>query len=148
MKAKAEAGRKAQEQAQTAQTEWSKRAEAAKAKHADYDEILSDAQIPIPAAMHEAIFTDSNGPEVAYHLATHPDEAKRIAALAPVAAVRELGKLSAKFDSTPEPEKPKVSKAPAPVKPVAAKGSAEKSMYDEGLSYEEYEKLWNAKHRK
>jgi hypothetical protein len=144
----AEAQRKAQEAAQTAQTEWEKRVEAVKAKHSDFDEVLGEAQIPIPPALYEAIFTDAHGPEVAYHLATHADEAERIAALPPVAAVRELGKLSAKFDSAPEPEKPKVSKAPPPPKPVGAKAKSEVSIHDEHISFADYERLRKAQLRR
>jgi hypothetical protein len=55
------------------------------------------------------------GPQLALHLAEHLDEAERIARLHPIHALRELGKLEAKFENVA----PAASAAPAPVKAVS-----------------------------
>lgn len=65
------------------------------------------------------------GPQVALHLATHPDDADRIARLAPLAQIRELGKLEGKFDTQPtaraqEAAVKTVTTAPAPPTTVTA----------------------------
>ncbi len=72
------------------------------------------------------------GPQMALYLATHPDEAKRIAALAPISALRALGKLEAKFDtdtttsasaSTAGPAARTVTTAPAPPRTLASRSA-------------------------
>jgi hypothetical protein len=67
--------------------------------------------------MAEAIIESEKGAEVLYHLGSHPDEAKRIAMLSPLAAARELGRIEARL-SMPAPRT--TTKAPPPVKPVGA----------------------------
>ncbi len=68
------------------------------------------------------------GPQVALYLATHPDEADRIARLAPLSAIRALGKLEAMFDSpmtsasaSAGPAARTVTKAPAPPMTLSAR---------------------------
>ena len=92
--------RKAQQAAQDAlTTAWDKQEAEAKAKYDDYDEALTaDTTRYHPAVLH-AIQTSEHGAEVAYHLATHPEEAQRIAALPPAAAVRALGRLEATLET-------------------------------------------------
>lgn len=63
----------------------------------------------------EQIFEMDKGPEVAYHLGSHLDEAQRIFALAPVQRARELTKLEFQVEAL----KPKlVSDAPDPINPL------------------------------
>lgn len=61
----------------------------------DYYEVLHGAW-PCSAPMADAIRTSEAGAEVAYHLASNPDEARRIAAMTPLAQVREIGRLEAR----------------------------------------------------
>lgn len=71
-------------------------------------------------AVIEVIGTSDHGPAVADYLATHLDEADRIARMQPHLAALQLGRIEAKV-SAPKP-KP-VSNAPAPA-PVLGGGSA------------------------
>jgi len=64
------------------------------------------------------------GPQLLYHLATHPEDAERIADLSPVRQIAELGKLE---DRMQRPAKA-VSKAPAPINPVSAGRSGGKDV--------------------
>lgn len=103
-------------------------------EHDDYDEVAADANIPIPKAVEFAIIELDNGPEVAYHLAKNPELAEKLAGMSDVAAVMEIGRLSASLAvnekgaseppasaENPAPEKTKaVSAAPKPIKPVGA----------------------------
>jgi len=95
---------------------------------------------------------DDNDLEIAHHLATNPDEAKRLLGLAPLARVREVAKLAAQFDATP-PEKPaptppkKVTNAPPPPKTVTGGGKPTPSEDDEGITPEQRIALWQAKRR-
>lgn len=66
------------------------------------------------------------GPQLALHLATHPEDVTRIVALHPIRQLVELGKLEQKFDS-PDPATARaqepvktVTSAPAPPRAIAA----------------------------
>jgi len=110
---------------------WNEKVNTFKSETPDYNDVLQAAEdIQVSPAMNEAIITSDHGPAIAYHLAQHPEEAQRIAALSPVAAAREIGKIEAALaaeTATPAP-KARVSKAPAPAKTV--KAAAESSEPD------------------
>ena len=63
--------------------------------------------------MAEVIADSDIGPQLAYHLAENKDAAARIAAMSPVQAARELGKIEARLTAAKDAPKP-VSKAPPP----------------------------------
>lgn len=131
-------------------------------RHADFKEILKDvAEVVIPGHLRKLIVESDDGGELTYALAKNPDELKRICALAPDRAARALGAFEAKHLSEPEeteeeeaePEEEseeeapkqskKITKAPAPIKPVGGSGRSqtEKSIYDESLSQSDFEEL-------
>lgn len=145
---RARAARYAREQAQQAEAkvhqDWSSRLEAFQKATPDFAEVVAEANVPLPPAMREAILTSEHGPEVAYHLAKHTDEAQRIAGLSPVAQVRELGRLEAQFVEKQQPdhtEKPKAARTPNPIKPVSAGTKDVPRLDGENTSYDEYERL-------
>lgn len=110
------------------------RVEAATEKFPDFHEVAFSPKVPITTAMAETIASSEMGADLAYHLGKNIDEAKRIAALAPIAQVRELGKLEAKLSAPPTPLK--TTQAPKPPKTVTgAAGAAENP---NGMSYAEY----------
>lgn len=82
------------------------------AKTEDYQAKVYDPTLPITREMVELIAESEIGPQLAYHLASNRDVAAQIAALPPILAARELGKIEAKL-SQPKPA-PVVSKAPPP----------------------------------
>lgn len=78
--------------------------------------VFNDAN-PVSPVMAEVIQDSERGPEVAYHLATHREEAQRIFRMPPLAAARELGRIEATLDAP----KPRIqSNAPPP--PQIVKG--------------------------
>lgn len=112
---------------------WGKKVEAALKDIPDYVDVVSAADIPLSAAMKEAIMESDAGPKLAYHLATHPDEAARIATLTPIGAVRALTLIEAGFKAKP------VTSTPEPIVPTGAKQTTGvKSLSD--LSQSEFEK--------
>ena len=135
--------------AQAKQTEaakaWEDRTEKIRVKHPDYNEKINALQIPNTPAVpvvRDAIAESEVGPEILYHLAQHPDEAKRILTLSPVRAVVELGKLEAKLTppAAAPKQKTKVTSAPDPVTPVGGKGTASPKPLHEVDDFSEYEK--------
>lgn len=127
------------EQAEVAQ-QWDKRQQEAIAAIPDYAEVIGKSEVIVPPYVHQALLESEQGPEMAYYLALHPEEAKRIAAMKPLAAIKRL--LSLERDLKPEEAKPvselpKKSKAPEPINPV--RGAATSSP-GKAESYEDYKR--------
>lgn len=128
---------------------WQAQIEAGKDDMPDFDAVVGAAEMVFPQVVLDAVV--DAGPRVAYHLAKHPDEARRIAAMrtsAGVAAVNKLGEQLAGGDGgkTPAPAptpaaapaaKGEPFKAPEPIEPL--KGGASTVGKDESeMSHEEW----------
>jgi hypothetical protein len=98
------------------------------AEHPDFQQVALNPSVPITDAMQEAILDSDMGPQVAYHLGQHPEEAARIARMSPYAAAREIGRIEARLAIPP---KPKVSQAPEPIRPVGGSGEGRSKSPDE-----------------
>lgn len=124
------AQREAQQQRNAAESTYADRAEAARDKYDDFDEVVqrhpNDGGPAISTAMAEVIKASEMGPELAYHLGKNPDESKRIWALPPYLQAMELGRLEAKLVANPPVKK--TSSAPDPITPVRRGASI--SSYD------------------
>lgn len=105
---------------------WEKRQQAVITSIPDYAETVGSSDVQIPAHVQQALLESEQGPEIAYYLALHPEEAKRIAAMKPLAAIRRITELERDLvdvDDTPATKKavadpPKKSRAPEPINPV------------------------------
>ena len=116
-----EAQAKEAEQRQKVITQWTSKVEAAKASLPDFDEIVASSDVVVNDDIRDAILESDVGPQILYHLAENDEVARKIAGLSPKAALREIGKLEARFEAKPEAEKPAPivrSKAPAPIQPI------------------------------
>lgn len=109
------------------------KAEAARAKYEDFDEVAFDPSTPVTGAMMNAILESDVGPEIAYHLGSNHQEARRISQLSPVSQAREIGKLEVAL--TAEPPK-KQTTAPDPPNTLKGKATAQKD--PSKMSTEEY----------
>ena len=100
---------------------WAQKVQEAKAELPDFDDLVASSDVVVNNAVRDAILESDVGPRILYHLAENNDLAKKIASLSPNAALREIGKLEAKFEAKPETKQtaPVVrSKAPAPIQPI------------------------------
>lgn len=113
------AKRQAEQDAIALRDAYEDRAEAARDKYDDFEQVAYNPAVPVTQVMAEAVMADELGPEILYHLGSNPSEASRIAKLPAVQQAREIGRLSAKLAATP-PAKT-TSSAPAPITPVAAR---------------------------
>jgi hypothetical protein len=129
--------------------------EAFKGDHADWDEVVGEAEISIPVVAGNAIKQLENGPAVVYFLAQNPKEAQKIRGMSPVLAVAEIGRIAARLEKAPAEEAPTnntssrspdrqpiVSKAPAPITPL--KGGNLRPTRDitsPDIPYDEYRKI-------
>lgn len=155
--AAAEAQQRAeQEAARSRVSTWQQRVSSAAAEFSDFEAVAFNTTLPISRTMGDAIMRSDVGPQVLYHLGSHPDVAGRIAKLDPIDQIREIGKLEISLskpvetppsdedeeDSAP-PTKQATSKAPAPIPRPAGSGAKPapslKSL--EGISQAEYRAL-------
>jgi len=116
-----EAQAKEAEQRQKVINQWTAKVEAAKSSLPDFDDIVASSDVVVNDDIRDAILESEVGPQILYHLAENDEVAKKIAGLSPKQALREIGKLEARFEAKPEAEKPAPivrSKAPAPIQPI------------------------------
>lgn len=106
------------------------------AEKPDYEDRLRelDGAIQFAPEVIDVIATSDHGPALAYHLATHLDEADRIARMSPHLAALQLGRLEAQI-TAPKP-KP-VTNAPPPT-PTVSGGSTASRGIRPGMTYEQY----------
>lgn len=101
------------------ESNWTKQVEKIKAEIDDYEEVISEANIPISDVLSIALKEHPEGAELLYFLAKNPDEARRLSRMRPVGAIRALDSLARELSAPEaEPEPPKTSKAPEPISPV------------------------------
>lgn len=117
---------KAMIEAEKRQQTWEQKAQAARTRFTDFDEALETAPAP-SRAVAEVLNESPLGGDVAYHLATHPDEYQRINRLGPVAAALELGRIEARLNPAQKKAPIPASKAPRPPSPVTAAAAARPS---------------------
>jgi hypothetical protein len=114
---------------------WNARVEEAKKLPGleDFEDVMTEAaKLPISEAMHVTIFESERGPELAYHLATHPEEVARIAKLGPLAAASAIGRIEAGLPSATAkaPTAKSAAAKPLPKPPAQAGGSHAPSEID------------------
>lgn len=148
--------REAKTKEEQVKTEFQKKAAAFQAKidvfkkdNPDFDDLLEEVDdVPGNVGISESILASENGPALMKALAQDKALYQKIAALEPIVAAVEIGKLEAKLfgkaqdNSSQENSEKKQTKAPPPLTPVSSKGagSIKKSIYEAG-SYSEYERL-------
>jgi hypothetical protein len=129
-KAQEEAQRaKAQEAMGQLEAEWNTQLETARERYPDFGEKVADLE-PIFSKTDEAygeylsstLMSMSNGTDILYYLADHPDQAEKIANSGAREATLILGRLQAQFDKPDGTPPRKASNAPPP--PPTNKGSS------------------------
>jgi hypothetical protein len=148
-----EANRRVEEERQKVLKTWSEKLEKAKPSLADFDEVIESTQVVVSNEVRDAIIESDVGPEILYHLASlDGEEAEKFQALPVAKALREIGKLEARFekqetaDETAVRSKPVVqkSKAPAPLSPLKATGSAMESLIGSDNEFHGSFQAWKA----
>jgi len=114
--------REASKQLAAIEEAYQERAEAAREKYDDFEQVAYSPTLTITAPMATTIRESEVGPEIAYYLGSNPAEARRIAALTPLSQAREIGKIETKLASNPPAKR--TSSAPAPIAPIAGRGSS------------------------
>lgn len=139
--------------------EWKGRVTDFKAKTADYDTVIAAASdVSVSDDIRDAIVESKVGPEVLYHLASNRDLVERLADMSVRSALREFGKLEAKFEaaSAPAPEPAPVPapavrlnsvKPPEPITPIRATNTSDTKVDAKGEftgTYQQFKALREA----
>jgi hypothetical protein len=114
---------------------WASKVQAAKASLPDFDDIVASSDVVVNDDIRDAILESDVGPQILYHLAENEDVAKKIAGLSAKQALREIGKLEARFEvkeTAPETKPIVRSKAPAPIQPLRGSSPADVPMSTNG----------------
>jgi len=118
------------------------------AEHPNYRDVVYAPNLPITQGMAEAMLGTDNAPAVAYHLATHLDEAAAIAALSPIQQAIAIGRIDARLSAPPAPAAPsaplpkKTTNAPPPPKTVSGAGQPTVTVDDPNISSAQRIALW------
>jgi len=119
--------RRADEARQKVISTWANKVAAAKSEIPDFDDMVASSGVAVSDPIRDAILESDVGPQILYHLAKEDDLAKKIASMSPFAALREIGKLEARFEKQTETRQSNPvgkSKAPPPISPIRNAGSA------------------------
>jgi hypothetical protein len=103
---------------------WADRVNAAKNELPDFDDMVQSSDVRVSDPVRDAIIESENGPQILYYLAENAEFAKKLSEMSVVSAVREIGKIEARFDKAAKASEPEVkpvvgkSRAPAPINPL------------------------------
>lgn len=124
-------------------TTWNERLEAHKKDSPEFEQKIANAQVKVSDQVRDAIVESEVGPAILEHLADHPEVADRIGKLTLGSALREIGRLEAKFEKASEKETvipetkstvpapaAEVSKAPPPIAPLRGAGKPVETRVD------------------
>jgi hypothetical protein len=141
--------KKLQEERSKVIDNWNKKLEATKSELPDYDDMVASADVMVSNEVRDAILESDVGPRILYHLAENPEIAEKISKASLITALREIGKLEARFEKT-EPKEVKTvaqkSKAPAPISPIKAGSSEQVIITDtDKMTYAQYKAMRQAK---
>jgi hypothetical protein len=123
-------------------SEFHARAEQARERYEDFDEVVNDPAVPISPVMADAIVASNAGHEVAYFLGKNKKEAARIASLSPLAQVMEIARLEGRL-TAPK----RASTAPVPPRTVSGGGAPARDP-SQASTFEEYRALRMQQERK
>lgn len=149
---KAEADRKAAEQRQQFEKNWADRVNAARSELPDFDEMIQSSEVAVSDPVRDAIMESDVGPQILYHLAENPDVAQELGKKSVISALREIGKLEARFEKAassavnePEVKTGAVkSKAPAPITPIRGAISKTENNVDADGNFHGTYQQWKA----
>ena len=121
-----EAVRKQQAEQEKITKSWNKKLDKAKAQYSDFDDVVKSANTVVSNEIRDSILESDVGPQLLYFLASDEDFAKKLTEMPVIKALREIGKLEARFERKEEPKVATAprSKAPEPIKTLSG-GKAE-----------------------
>jgi hypothetical protein len=126
----AESQRKAEEERNKVLKSWNDKVDKAKKEMPDFNDIVSSSTVVVSDAIRDAIIESDVGPQILYQIASDDDYAESLTSMSAIRALKEIGRLEAKFEAELETKPKNVaktvsqSKAPAPISPLKGGKSA------------------------
>ena len=126
----AESQRKAEEERNKVLKSWNDKVDKAKKEMPDFNDIVSSSTVVVSDAIRDAILESDVGPQILYQIASDDDFAEFLTSMPAIKALKEIGRLEAKFEAELEAKPKNVaktvsqSKAPAPISPLKGGKSA------------------------
>lgn len=111
----------------------------------DYDTTMATSGVQVRQSVIDAFMDSEYGPQIAHHLATHPEVAAKLSNMGAKAIDREIGRLEVMFEKPVDPPKDegaddtpalpvsKTSKAPAPTSTIKQSGSTKTPLEKMGM---------------
>ena len=103
---------------------WNEKIAKAKTSMPDFDKMVQSSTTVVSNEIRDSILESDVGPQLLYHLASNENFAQKLTEMPLVKALREIGKLEARFEQEDKP-KAKVAKesvsrstAPSPIRPL------------------------------
>jgi hypothetical protein len=145
-----EAQRKAQKAQEKVAQEWAKKIEKAKTDLPDFDAMVQSSTVAVSDEIRDSILESDVGPQLLYFLASDEEFADKLTKMPTAKALREIGRLEARFEQGSKPkareEKPaREVKAPEPIKPLTGgKNVAQDVLVDTNGEYYGSYAQWKA----
>ena len=134
---------------------WADRVNAAKSELPDFDDMVQSSDVRVSDPVRDAIIESDHGPQILYYLAENVEYAKKLSEMSLVSAVREIGRIEARYERDTKVSAPEVkptvgkSKAPAPISPLrGAVNTVDAGLDADGNfhgSYQQWKAARNAK---
>lgn len=136
------AERSRQEAAVAAVTQgWQTKVDGEAAKDDEFAGYIDEVGTKISLPAGRAVMESDLGVEIVRHLGQNPAERDRIAALSPVAQVREIGKIEARLEAKKAEPARQASKAPPPIETVGGGKGGGGSNLENAQSQAQYEAM-------
>jgi len=103
---------------------WADRVNAAKNQLPDFDDMVQSSDVKVSDPVRDAIIESEYGPQILYYMAENAEFAKKLGDMSIVSAVREIGKIEARYERDAKVSAPEAkavvgkSRAPAPISPL------------------------------
>lgn len=137
-----------EEEAKKITEKWQERTKEAREFYGeDKWDSLKNKKLPLDVNTRATLMQQENGPHVLYYLMHNEAEAIKLSQMTPLEQVAVLTKISVKLENhlklNKSAEDKKISKAPAPVKPITSRTEGAASKDPSKMSFKEY-KVWRA----
>lgn len=125
---------------------WAERVNQVKQELPDFEAMVASSDVVVSNDIRDAIIESDVGPKILYYLAENPDVANKLQGMTTRAALKELGKLEARFEKTSEKPAPtvKASKAPAPINPLRGTAAGSDVPMDSSGNFTGSYQAWKA----
>ncbi len=120
--------------------------DAGKEAFEDFEKVVSDPSLTLTQQMFELAAETDEPHKVLYYIGTHKNEAAEIAKIDdPLKLAIAIGKIEAKAAKAKQKKEVETTKAPEPIDPVKGSSTESKSLDDDDIDFQAFQKQLNDK---